>query len=810
MLLDLRLALRRLRLSPGFTALAVVMLGLGIGATTTVFTLINTVFLRPPVAVAAPERLVAIYTSDYSGPRFGTSSYPDLEAFRAGTTGAAEIAGYTLAPLSVSTGAERFRTAGELVTRNYFRVLGVMPALGRLFGGAEEPEAAVLSHALWQGRFGGSADVLGRTIRVAGRSFTVVGVAPPGFTGSTRGVGADVWLTLEASRLLQPGGDPLAGRGHRDLFLLGRLAPGTAMADVTARLAVVAGRLHDAYRDNWTDVTGSARVVTVVPERDARLFPSIRGPVSAFLAVLMGVAMLVLLVCCANLANLLLARATARRREMAVRLALGGARARLVRQLLVEGLVLALLGGALGVASAGWGVALLGRLQPPVPVPLALDLRIDHRILLFALAATVLVTLASALAPALRATRLDAGAGLRTDASTPAGGGRRIGLRDALVVLQVAVSLVVLSAAGLFLASLRRATRIDPGFATTGVALMPVALEVQGYDEARARAFYGELLRRARALPGVEAASLAQVVPLGFGSLRRGLQVEGYTPAPGEEMEFGVNAVSDDYFRTMGVPLARGRAFEARDGAGAAPVAIVNETFARRFWPGGDAIGRRIVIGDVRREIVGVARDAKYVALGEEPRPYYYLPWAQAFEGDMVLQVRTAGDPRQLLPTLAALARGLDADLPVEPITIDQHLGLALLPQRLGAIVLGAFGAIAAALAALGLYGVMAYLVTLRTAEIGIRMALGATGAQVRGLVVRRGMWLTGVGLATGLAGAVGAGRLVEAFLFDVRGSDPVVLGTAVAGFGLVALAASWIPAARAARLDPVRALRSE
>ena len=810
MLLDLRLALRRLRLAPGFTALAVLLLGLGIGATTTVFTLINTVFLRPPTGVHAPEQLVAIYTSDYSGPRFGNTSYPDLEDFRAATAGALETAGYTIAPLSVSTGAERFRTAGELVTRNYFSVLGVAPTLGRLFGGEEEPTAAVLSHALWQGRFGGASDVLGRTIRVGGQSFTVVGVAPPGFTGSMRGVGADVWLTLEAGRLFEPGRDPLANRGNRDLFLLGRLAPGATREDVAARLGVVAGRLHGAYADSWTDVTGAARVITVIPERDARLFPSIRGPVSAFLAVLMSVAMLVLLVCCANLANLLLARGTARRREMAVRLALGGARARLIRQLLVEGLVLAVLGGGLGVAAAVWSVALLRRFQPPVPLPIVLDLRVDHRILTFALVATVLVTLVSALVPALRATRLDAGDGLRADASTPSAGGRRIGLRDTLVVLQVAVSLVVLSAAGLFLASLRQATKIDPGFATSGIALMPVALEVQGYNEARAREFYAELLRRARALPGVEAVSLAEMVPLGLGSLRRGLEVEGYTPAPGEEMEFGVNTVSDDYFRTMDIALARGRAFDGRDRADAAPVAIVNQSFARRFWPAGDAIGRRIVIGDVRREIVGIVRDAKYVSLGEEPQPHYYLPWAQAFQGDMVLQVRTSGDARMLLPSLAAVAHGLDADLPLEPITMDRHLGLALLPQRLGATVLGAFGVIAAMLAALGLYGVMAYLVTLRTAEIGIRMALGATGAQVRGMVVRRGLWLTGIGLVLGLAGAVGAGRLVSSLLFDVRATDPLVLGSAVLGFGLVAAVASWIPATRAARLDPVRALRAE
>ena len=807
---DLRLALRRLRLAPGFTLLAALMLGLGIAGTVTVFTLINAVFLRPPAGVASPERLVAVYTSDYSGPRFGTSSYPDLEAFRAGAAGLAELAGYTLAPLSVSAGAERFRTAGELVTANYFAVLGVVPAAGRLFrAGDPATAAAVISHGLWQRRFGGAADAIGRTVRVAGRSFTVVGVAAAGFAGSFRGVGAELWLPLEAARLFDPERDGMANRGSRDLAVMGRLAPAVSREELGARLDVVARQLHRAYPDSWTDVTGAARVVTTVPERDGRLFPSIRGPVRAFLAVLMGLALLVLLVCCANLANLLLARGTARRREMAVRLALGGARRRLVRQLLVEALVLAVLGAGLGLAAAGWGVALLGRLQPPVPVPVALDLDIDQRILLFALAATVLVTLVSALVPALRATRLDTGAGLRADAAGGLGGGRA-GLRDALVVLQIAGSLVVLAAAGLFLASLRHATRIDPGFAVTGVALLPVELEVQGYDEPRGRAFYEELLRGARALPGVEDAALVRSVPLGFGGSRRGLEVEGYTPGPGEEMEFGINTVSDRYFAAAGIPIVRGRPFDGRDRAGAPRVAIVNERFARRFWPGADPVGRRLVVGGEVREVVGVARDARYRSLGEAPAPHYYLPWSQDYEGDMVLQARTGGDARALLPSLTALARGLDPDLPLQAVTMDEHLGLALLPQRLGAGVLGAFGALAAALAALGLYGVMAYAVTLRTAEIGVRLALGATGAQVRALVVRRGLWLTAIGVGLGLALALLAGRVVAGFLLGVRPADPLVLGAAAAGFSIVALAASWIPAARAARLDPMRALRAE
>ena len=807
---DLRLALRRLRLAPGFSALAIGMLALGIGATTTAFALINAVFLRPPAHVRAPGRVVAVYTSDFSGPRYGNTSYPDLEDFRAAGAGLLALAGYTFRPLSTSTGAESFRTAGELVTPNYFDVLGVEPAAGRFFGPAEEPVAAIISYGLWQRRFAGAADAVGSPLGVGGRTFTIIGVAPRGFSGSTRGLGSDVWLPLGAAQVLEPGRDPMANRGSRGLFVLGRLLPGATPAAAEARLAAVARRLHAAHPEQWTDVTGAARVVTVLPERDARIFPSIQGPVRGFLGVLMGVAALVLLVCCANLANLLLARGTSRRREMAVRLALGGLRARLVRQQLVEGSVLALIGGALGVGLAAWSTALLGRLQPPIPVPVALDLGVDARVLLFSLVATMAVTLVSGLVPALRATRTEAGSGLRLEASRSGVAGRGVGLRDVLVVLQVAVSLVVLAAAGLFLGSLRRATRIDPGFTTRGVALAPLDLGAQGYDETRGRRFYQELLGQVRALPGVEAASLAHLVPLGFGRMRRGLEVEGYAPAPGEEMEFGVNTVSDDYFETLSLPLVRGRAFEGRDRAGAQPVAIVNETFARRFWPGADPIGRRIVVGDQVRTVVGVARDAKYVSLGEAPQPHYYLPWAQAYEPDMVLQVRTASDPRGLLPLLAAEARALDPDLPVQPITIDEHLSYALLPQRLGALVLGVFGGIATLLAALGLYGVVSYLVSQRTAEIGIRMALGATGSDIRRLLVRRGLGLTGVGLALGLLGAVGTGALVSGFLFGVNPVEPVILAAAALLFGGVALLASWVPAQRAARLDPLRALRSE
>lgn len=807
---DLRFALRQLGRSPGFAAVAIAMLALGIGATTTMFSVIDTVFLRPPAHVREPERLVSVFTSDFSGPRFGTSSYPDLVDFEAGAAGLEGLAAATPRPLSVTAGSESFRALGEMVSDDYFGILGVPLAIGRGFvAGASETDA-VIGYGLWQARFGGATDVIGRTIRLSGRTFTVAGVAPDGFTGSMRGLRVEVWIPLAAQRVLSPGDDMLTNRGDRGLFLVGRLRRGVTPAEVQGQLDLVAARLHGAYGERWTDYSGSPRAVTVLPERDARIFPSMRGTVTQFLGLLMGVAGLVLVICCANLANLLLARGTSRRREVAVRLALGGSRGRLVRQLLTEGLVLAACGAAAGAVLATWATSALARFEPPLPVPLALDFSLDGRILLFTAVVTALTVVLSALAPALRATRIDGASALRAEIGRGAGG-RRLGLRDWLVVAQVAVSLVVLAAAGLFVASLRNAARIDPGFRGSGLALLRVELGVQGYDSARGALFYQELERQARSLPGVQAVGLAEIVPLGFDRKRRGIEVEGYAPRAGEEMEFGVNTVGAGYFETMGIPLVRGRGFEASDRAGAAPVAIVNESFARRFWPGENPIGRRFDTGrGGARQVVGVARDGKYWSLTEEPQPHFYEPFAQAYEADMVLLVRSAADPRALLPALVRSARTLDPELPLEANTMDEHLGLALLPQRIGAVVLGVFGTVAALLAAFGLYGVMSYVVSQRTAEIGVRMALGARAADVRLLIVRRALALTLTGLALGLLGAAAVGRLLGSFLVEVSPGDPGTLVPVAALFTAVALLASWLPARRAAAVDPMRALRSE
>jgi predicted permease len=807
---DLRYACRQVTRSPGFAALAVMMLGLGIGATTTIFSVINGLFLRPPAQVREPERLVAIFTSDFSGPAFGTSSHPDYVDFASGVPALTAIAAASPRLFSVAAGGESFRTLGEMVSDNYFQVLGAPLAAGSGFVSGSSETQAVIAHGLWTRLFGGDPGVIGRTIRLSGHTFTVTGVAPAGFSGSIRGVRMEVWTSLAAQRVLEPSDDMMAERGDRGLSLVGRLRDGATVEEVRGQLAVVAARLHGAYPETWTDVAGKARRVTVLPEREARILPSIRGPVAQFLGLLMGVAGLVLVVCCANLANLLLARATVRRRELAVRLALGGGRGRLVRQLLTEGLVLALLGGTAGVALALWVADALGAFRPPLPVPVALEFPLDGRILLFTLAVSAATVVLSALVPALRATRLDAATALRADISA-ASGSRRFGLRDALVIGQVAVSLVVLAAAGLFINSLRNASRLDPGFRSEGLALLRLELGIQGYDSTRGKAFFAELEQRVRALPGVEAVALAEILPLGLSGQRRGVEVEGYAPAEGEDMEFGTNTVSAGYFEAMGIEIVRGRGFEPGDRTGARAVAVVNESFARRFWPGENPIGRRISTGKFGvREIVGVVRDGKYRSLTEESQPHFYQPFAQAYEPDMVLVARASTEARSLLGPLLREAQTLDPELPVEASTMEEHLGLALLPQRIGSAVLTGFGAITTLLAALGLYGVMSYVVSQRTREIGIRVALGARGRDVRLLVLRRAFAVTLAGVGLGIAGALATARLLASFLVNVSPSDPTTLLSVTAFFAAVAVLASWLPARRAAAVDPVRALRWE
>ncbi len=818
LLQDLRYALRTLARSPGFALAAVLTLALGIGANATVFSLVNALLLRPPPHVAEPGRLVAVYTSDYSGPPYGASSYADYLDFRAETRVFEGVAAYLPRPVALGEGERVERTGVEVVSGNYFGVLGVKPRMGRFFlpeeGSASGAQpSVVVSHDLWLRFLDGAPDVVGKTVRVNGRPFTVVGVAPEGFRGSLRGVSFDAWVPAGAAAAVGLEEGFLTNRGARGAFVLARLRPGVTLEQARARMEGVARGLHAAHPESWTDLRKQGRRISLLPEAEARILPQVRGPALGLLALLGGTVGLVLLVCCANVAGLMLARATGRTQEVGVRLSLGATRGRIVRQMLTESLLLAAAGGAAGVLAAVWATDLLMAVRIPAPLRVGLDLRPDARVL----AATALVVAATGvvfgLAPALRASRPDLVGVLKGGGGTVGRGRRRFPLRSALVVAQVAVSLLLLVGAGLFLRSLQRAAGIDPGFRVDNLLLVSLEPPPGAERTADRVRVAREVQERAAALPEVVSASWAAYAPMGIETSRRGVSVEGYQPGEGEDMEIPFNVVGPRYFETMGTPLLRGRPLDARDRRGAPGAVVVNEAFARRYWPGRDPLGRRVSLSGPEGpflEVVGVARDGKYSSLADEPRPYVY---ASALQEDWgaVLHLRTAGEPRRVLGALRAAVREAAPGWSLEePRTMAEQLDASLLVQRAAGRVLAVFGCAALLLAAVGVYGVLAYAVARRRREIGVRMALGARAADVLRLVLRQGVVLTALGVAIGLPAAWALARLLGGFLLGGSASDPVAfLGTPLL-LAAVALLACWIPARRAVRVDPMVSLRAE
>jgi len=821
LLQDIRYALRTLGRSPSFTLVAALTLALGIGANTTVFSLVNAVLLRPPAGVASPERLVGIYTSDYSGPPYGTSSYPDVEEFARQRDVFSGVMAYAPELVAVGRGDATERRSGELVSGAYFDVLGVRPAFGRFFApdearlGAPAP-VVVVSHAFWRTQLAANPAAVGRTILVAGRPLTVIGVAPQGFTGMIRGLAADVWLPLPTGAALGLGvrsPRDLAERGARLLWTVGRLRPGVTREQAQEHMAVVARQLHAAYPDAWTDVTSATRRVTLLPERATRVPPQARGPALGFAALLMTTVGIVLLICCANVANLALARALRRGREIGVRLSLGASRARIARQLLTESVVLATLGGVGGLLATLWAVDLVATVRLPLPVPIRIDLQPDARVLGFSVAVTLATAVLFGLAPALRASRRDVAAVLKGTTPIDELGRRRVTLRGALVVVQVALSFLLLASALLLVRTLREAATMDPGFRADHMLLADLERPAGGLGEIDPTRLSLAVRDRLAAVPGVRAVTWAAFVPLDVNWARRGASVRGYQPARGEDMEFHFNAVGPGYFGTMGIPLVSGRDFTDADRPGAPGVVIVNESFARRFWPGQNPVGKRVSFrgdGGPFLEVVGVARDGKYRSLAESPLPFVYAAALQEAHG-MVLHVRTVDAPASYIPAIRrAVSEAAPGFMLVRPRTMEQHVGSALLPQRVAGSVLGLFGLVALLLASLGLYGVVAYAVAQRTHEIGVRVALGADRGRVVRFVLRHGMRLSAVGLAVGVPLAWATTRLLSGLLLGGRTGDPAVFATAAAVLAGVALVATYVPARRAARIAPMEALRYE
>jgi predicted permease len=830
---DLRFGLRVLRKHKGFSLIAVLLLALGIGANTALFSVVDAVLLRT-LPVSAPERLVLLSRSS-SGTATDNFSFGMYERLRdTDQTLAGLLAYYPLRLTASVDGQPEPAISGQLVTGNYYAVLSVKAARGRMLTPDDDRASGahpvcVISDGYWQRRFGRSADVIGKTIALSNQPFTIIGVTPPEFFGTEVGAAMDITVPLTMQEQVMPGIRSFMQGGDVRLRLFGRLRDGVKMEQAQASL----GLLYQQYMaDEFNRIANRAKGKPADPKMLAeRLLvasgsqglSALRRQFSQSLLVLTGVVALVLLIACANVAGLMLARAVTRRQEMAVRLALGAGRGRLMRQLLTESLLLAGLGGLLGWLFAWWGTQLLLPWLSQGEIPLHLSFKPDLRLLVFTAAAALLTSVLFGLAPAWQATRVDLQAALKPDAQAAGRRGARLSIGQVFVIAQVALSLLLLVGAGLFVRSLQKLQQVDTGFARENVVVLK--LEPVGSDRkwdvlTRLTTMYDELLRRAQALPGVQAASLIGYSPmsrrewLAMGGTPNNMveiEVPGYTPSSDDEMEIHWTQVYPNSFAALGIPLIVGRDISAQDNSRAPRVAIINESMARRFFGNENPLGRRFGLRTGEVEIIGVAKDVKYRSFREPGRPMFYTPFQQpgTSRGQMTLVVRANGDPVPLAAALQREARALDPAMPMFTAeTLAAQLDASLAQERLVATLSSGFGLLALLLACIGLYGVMAYDMARRTQEIGIRMALGASAGRVVQLILRETLWLVGIGVVIGLGAALQATRWVKSLLFGLQPYDPLTIGLAVLVLLTVAAIAGYLPARRASRVDPMVALR--
>ncbi|HTR02308.1 MAG TPA: ADOP family duplicated permease [Thermoanaerobaculia bacterium] len=805
LLQDLRYALRSLAKSPGFAGAAILILALGIGANTALFSLVDAVVLHPLPGVAHPESLV-----DVTGQ---VVSYPWYRSVRDETSGAFDgLAAWRQRALSLSTDDGAQPALGAVVSGNYFAVLGARPALGRLLQPADETSGeavAVMNGALWRSRFGADPAIVGKAVRLNGAPVTIVGVSADGFRGTAFGVAPDFWIPIGAWPKLAAGnfhGLNLESRGWAWLSLFGRVRPGAATSHAQAALDLARRHEAAAHPDDLLDGPGLVLQPTL---RGAAGYGQSGNPVG-FLFLLVSAVAVALAIACANLANLLLARAAARQKEIAVRQALGATRGRLVRQLLTESVLLAALGGGAGVLLAAWAIGALARVPLPGDVTLATFApALDGRVLGFAAGLSAAAALAFGLLPAVQAARRPASFGLKAGAATLSA----TRARGAFLIAQVSLCLVLLLGAGLLGRSLQRALASDVGFQPRGLTLASFQLGLQRYEAPRAAAFLRDLRQDVASAPGVGAAAWMALPPLSGGQWSETFQIEG-APATTPLPEVSINVVGMDFFRTLQIPIAAGREFrDDLDREGAPGVAVINEAMARRYFGSESPIGRRIDVARAVHTIVGVCRDFRSESLRDAPIPQVYLPLAQTTDqslGGLALAVRGPSEGASA-ERIRRAVRKLDASVAIfELASYDELLGGQLLAQRLGSALLGLFGLLSLVLAAVGIYAVVAYSVERRTREIGIRVALGARAADVKALVLAQSAKPLVWGLALGLALGAAAARLLRGFLFGISAWDPPTFAGVAAVLGLCALAAAWLPARRAARVDPMIALRSE
>ena len=813
MMQDLRYGVRMLVKRPGFTLVAVLSLALGIGANTAIFSLINTLLLRP-LPIRQPEQLVALNNVGEGRSMFSNFSYPNYKDLRDRNEAFSDLIAYRIMPLSSSHDGINERLWGYEVSGNYFAALGVQPALGRFITVDDDRTlgahpVVVISHKYWQQSYGSAPDVIGKEMIVNGRRYTIIGVAAQGFLGTEIASAAELWFPLAMQAQLEMGSNWLDKRGSETLFVQGRLKPGVRMSQAQSALNLIAMQLEREYPDE-----NKGKRITLSPPG---LFGDMmRGNLLGFAGFLMLVVGLVLLLACINLANLLLARATERRREIAVRLALGASRFRLIRQLLTESLLLACAGGLLGLLPALWLVGLLKAFKLPPNVPVVFAIQVDYRVYVFTFLLSLATGVLFGLLPAWQATKTDLVPALKEEGrfSNQWRSYRSTWLKSSLIVAQVALSLVLLVGGGLMVRALQQANTVKLGFEPQHAAELSFNLRLQGYDNAQGKEFQKRLLERVNALPGVQAAGLSDLLPVDLHFSRAAVYLDGQVPERNARVPSAMfNLASPGYFQAMGTRLMQGREFTVQDDEQSVPVAIINESFARRFFPGEDPLGKQFSLGradGAKVQVVGVVEDGKYANLSEDARPYVARPLWQAQLGSTSVVVRATGD----LPTLMAAVRRelqqLDPHLPVSTSTLVEKLSLPLLPARLAASILGGFGLLALALAAIGIYGVMSYAVAQRTHEIGVRMALGAQKADVLKLVIGQGLTLTLIGVGLGLAAALALTRLMKSLLFGVSATDPLTFVGIAGVLTFVTLLACYLPARRATEVDPLVALRHE
>ena len=818
---DIRFGLRMFARTPALTAILVLTLALGIAANLYIFGIVNGVLLRP-LPVRAPEQIVVLAARHPGSQYLSLFSYPEFVDLQQQAGTFSDVMAYLVGTVGITADAKTQQAFISYVSGNYFSGLGIHTALGRLILPSEGEQPGdeppmVLGYSFWQKRFGGNPAVIGKQVKVNGKAAVIVGVVPKEFYGLYAITEMDAYLPVGAANAMEGvTGDPRADRAARYFRVDARLKPGVNVPQAQSSMDVIMGRLNREY-----PAVDEGMTVRVYPERDARPQPFGNNVIAIITTLFLGMGVLVMLLACFNVANILLVRATGRRREMAVRSALGAGRMRLIRQMLTEGSLLAVIGSIAGVLLDLWiGPHLFDPSLMSPGSPIRLDIGFDSRVLMYAITATVFTVIVTGSWPALDASRAHGASALREGGRGDSAAQGQHRLRHLLVIAQLSGSLVLLVVAGLFVRSLRQAERVYLGFDPSNILNVSMDAHEVGYDEARGAEFYRRVLEQIQSLPGVQNAAFAYSVPMGNNNDGSAVAIEGHPTPAGQSPPFILfNCVTEDYFQAMRIALLRGRTFTRSDDASAKPVAIVNATMANRFWPNEDALGKRFTLKLVNKpaaqtvEIVGIAANGKYSFIAEDPLPYLYLPFAQNYRSVHILQIRSSVRLESLIVETQRQIRSLAADAPISVVETMSHTlqsGNGFLMFRMGASVAGAMGGIGLILAILGVYGVVSFSAAQRTREIGIRIALGARRSEILRLIFRQGLTLVGLGILAGVVTAWGATRAMSGLLLGVSPNDPLAYLGAISVLAIVALLACWIPAGRAMRVDPMVALRYE